>query len=69
MSWILLVTLLFFIPELWLGNILYDGKVLAEIVKGVAKTLIWYCIWSSYFKKSKRVLAYYGKNAEKIFSK
>jgi len=33
MSWILLVTLLFFIPELWLGNILYDGKVLAEIVK------------------------------------
>lgn len=36
---------------------------LAETGKGLFRILIWYVIWTDYFKKSKRILAYYGQNA------
>lgn len=34
-----------------------------DSAKAVIKTVVWYVVWTGYWKKSKRVLAYYGKNA------
>lgn len=72
LSWVLLLVFLFFIPEYYLFSIRQRGDVesqrqLAALIKGLVQTLAWYAIWSSYFKKSKRVLAYYGRNADEPF--
>jgi len=68
MSWFLIFTAIFIIPELWLDYLLNNGKSATEIGKECVRVIIWYCIWTSYFKQSKRVLVYYGKNANKLFS-
>jgi hypothetical protein len=68
-TWISLLTVLFIIPGLWLDYILRGGKAATEMGKGVIKVLVWYFIWTSYFQKSKRVFAYYGKNADNLFFK
>jgi len=33
-----------------------------ELVRPLIRVLVWFAIWSSYFKRSKRVRAYYGSN-------
>lgn len=40
----------------------------AEEGKGIFSVIIWFLIWSSYFKKSKRVFSYYSKNVENSMS-
>ncbi len=42
---------------------LFKTDVIAEKPVSFLSSLIYYYIWSSYFKKSKRVKAYYGANA------
>ena len=69
MGWVLILAVLFIIPELCLDHVLTNGKNTAEIGKDVIRVVVWYAIWSLYFKKSKRVLAYYGnKNKKETFS-
>jgi hypothetical protein len=36
---------------------------LTETGRAIVRMLIWYAIWTSYLRKSKRVQAFYGKNA------
>lgn len=36
---------------------------LSETFRDIIRILTWYAIWTNYFKKSKRVAAYYGANA------
>ncbi|MFH1691706.1 MAG: DUF2569 family protein, partial [Candidatus Omnitrophota bacterium] len=66
-TWILLVTLIFAFLEglsYYISSGVKGLSNLGETAAGIIRTLIWYAIWSSYFKKSKRVAAYYGNNAK-----
>jgi len=39
-------------------------KIVLSYGRVILSLLVWYGIWSTYLKKSKRALAYYGKNAD-----
>ena len=41
----------------------FNQETAMETSKQMINSIVWFLIWRSYFKKSKRVLAYYGKNA------
>lgn len=63
---VVVVLLSVFIQILWIGlsyGFTENALLVGETAKEGAKELLWYVIWSEYFLKSKRVLAYYGANA------
>ena len=64
---ILLVVCLVAVPKIYLARLVVGvpGVKAALIVAG--NITLWFCVWTAYFRKSKRVLAYYGKNADKFF--
>ena len=69
MTWLVIFTALFAVCEglFYYATLGVEGlSNLAETGKGLFRVLIWYVIWTDYFKKSKRVLAYYGQNATKL---
>ena len=70
-NWVSLLGVLVVIYNFWSGYVLASDKdmikLIPELAGGFIKMVIWYSIWTLYFKHSKRVLAYYGKNADKSF--
>lgn len=68
LTWILSAAFIFTILE-WSCNYFIpapaesSSSTIIELTGSIIRVLIWYAIWTSYFKKSKRVAAYYGANA------
>jgi len=66
MKWIVIFAFIFGIGT---GILIYSASarvgltVFSELAKTALMIIIFYLIWASYFRKSKRVCAYYGKNA------
>jgi hypothetical protein len=67
LAFVLLVGVIFAVPEIYFGRIVRGMEGVWEVVKAVIKVIIWFFVWTTYFRKSKRILAYYGKNADNIF--
>ena len=69
MTWLVIFSAIFAACEGLLYYLTLGIKGLTELAetgKGLFRILIWYTIWTNYFKRSKRVLAYYGKNAKEL---
>ena len=63
---ILLVTVFtvaFSLVDVLSGLWLYQTSPSASSLVGLVRPIVWYLIWSTYFRKSKRVQAHYGVNA------
>jgi hypothetical protein len=64
---VLLIPCLVAIPKIYCARLVAGVPGVRAAVITVINVAIWFCIWVAYFRKSKRVFAYYGKNADKFF--
>jgi hypothetical protein len=67
LTYILLVGCLFAAPRIYFARLVYGMPGVRGIVISVIEIIVWVFICATYFKKSKRVLAHYGKNADNFF--
>lgn len=56
---VLTVIQMYMVNEFAMKDIVVANE-LKELGRGMIKTLIWTAFWANYFKKSKRVISYYG---------
>jgi hypothetical protein len=66
LTWIVLLKTVFGLCEIIVGYLLFGANSLdfiSEIANNIFRVLIYWAIWTNYFKKSKRVISYYRRNA------
>jgi hypothetical protein len=64
---VLLVPCFVVVPKIYFARLVAGAPGVRAAVITVINAAVWFCIWTAYFRKSKRVLAYYGKNADRFF--